>query len=164
MVAVSVCDSPASSENTRMYSRGRRIFSLLLVDWASLVGTGISTGSAYLICRTFAPGSSLGRLSYFPVGPSGCRVFRVSCFLFPVSCFIPFLRDPMTTATRFKRCPTSLPAIDIHSLSTRFEGRRPQAGFGEGLRICSHSGSFGGVSKSRHFPRLDERPDPSPKC
>ena len=76
-------------------------------DWASLVGTGISTGSAYLICRTFAPGSSLGRLSYFPVGP----------FWLPgVSCFIPFLGDPMTTATRFKRCPTSLPAIDIHSL------------------------------------------------
>ena len=121
-----------------------------LVDWASLVGTGISTGSAYLICRTFAPGSSLGRLSYFPVGPSGCRMFRVSCF-------IPFLGDPMTTATRFKRCPTSLPAIDIHSLSTRFEGRRPQAGFGEGLRICSHSGSFGGVSKSRHCPTCRER-------
>ncbi len=40
----------------------------------------------------------------------------------------------------------------------------PQARFGEGLRSCSHSGIFGGVLKSRHCTRRDERPYHSPKC
>ena len=54
---------------------------------------------------------------------------------------------------------------DRHSLALRAEATsRQQARFGEGLRSCSHSGIFGGVLKSRHCTRRDERPYHSPKC
>ena len=67
MVAVSRCDSPASSENTRMYSTGRRM---------ACCGAGVVAGpsGAGVLCEQFGIGvSGLGPVRRHTGHRSRCR-------------------------------------------------------------------------------------------